>query len=161
MPLEDRQELVNKNHLCTLCLFPGHAVNTCTKPYLCTINNCKMKHCRYLHDTNVVQSSNASVNFDIDVRPQNVMMPVVPIIINNTFHSYALLDTGSSYSFCSQRLVAALDIDGVETNYDLVTMNNTEKKNTIQVDLSIQPKDRSNSFKMSNVLVTYQYKPRR
>ena len=154
MPLDDRQELVSKNHLCTLCLFPGHTVNTCTKPYLCTINNCKMKHCRYLHDTNVVQSSNVSVNFDIDVRSQNVMMPVVPIIINNTFHSYALLDTGSSHSFCSQRLVAALDIDGVETNYDLVTLNNTEKKNTIQVDLSIQPKDRCNYYKMSNVLVT-------
>ena len=154
MPLEDRQELVNKNHLCTLCLFPCHTGNTCTKPYLCTINNCKMKHCRYLHDTNVVQSSNASVNFDIDVRPQNVMMPVEPIIINDTFHSYALLDTGSSHSFCSQRLVAALGIDGVETNHDLVTMNNTEKKNTIQVDLSIQPKGRSNFLKISNVLVT-------
>ena len=85
--------------------------------------------------------------------PSNVLMPIVPVIVNDCFHTYALLDTGSTHTFCSRRLTHALDLDGCETTYNLMTLSNDEK-NSIKVGLSLQPKDRSRCFKLRSVLVT-------
>ena len=115
-----------------------------------------MKHCRYLHiDSQPVHASYATANIDVDSTiPSNVLMPIVPVIVNDCFHTYALLDTGSTHTFCSRRLTHALDLDGCETTYNLMTLSNVEKKNSIKVDLSLQPKDRSSCFNLRSVLVT-------
>ena len=101
MSSDDCMKLVSKHNLCINCLFPNNSVDACRKPYLCNVNNCKEKHCQYLHDHFVkfVQSGNTIVNLDIDLASSHIMMPIVPIIVNNCYATYALLDTGSSHSF--------------------------------------------------------------
>ena len=156
MSLDERRKLVSDKQLCSLCLYPNHTADSCSKPYRCNINNCKMRHCRYLHiDSQPVHASYATANIDVDsTMPSNVLMPIVPVIVNDCFHTYALLDTGSTHTFCSRRLTHALDLDGCETTYNLMTLSNDEEKNSIKVDLSLQPKDRSSCFSLRNVLVT-------
>ena len=156
MSLDERRKLVSDKQLCSLCLYPNHTAVNCSKPYRCNVNNCKMKHCRYLHiDSQPVHASYATANIDVDsTMPSNVLMPIVPVIVNDCFHTYALLDTGSTHTFCSRRLTHALDLDGCETTYNLMTLSNVEKKNSIKVDLSLQPKDRSSCFNLRSVLVT-------
>ena len=156
MSVDDRMKLVSKHNLCINCLFPNHSADACRRPYLCNVNNCKEKHCQYLHDHFVkpVQSGNTIVNLDIDLASSHIMMPIVPIIVNNCYATYALLETGSSHSFCSKRLVSALRIQGKETTYDLMTLDNAEKKSTMEVDISLQPRDQSESFQLRKVLVT-------
>ena len=153
---DNGMKLVSKHNLCINCLFPNHSVDACRKPYLCNVNNCKEKYCQYLHDHFVkfVQSGNTIVNLDIDLASSHIMLPIVPIIVNNCYATYALLDTGSSHSFCSKRLVSALRIQGKETTYDLMTLDNAEKKSTMEVDISLQPRDQSESFQLRKVLVT-------
>ena len=156
MSPDERMKVVTEHKLCINCLLSNHTVKDCNKSYVCTVNDCKQKHCKLLHSSIVksVQGINTIVNLDINVASSHIMMPIVPIIVNNSYATYALLDTGSSHSFCSKRLVSALGIQGNPTAYDLMTLNNAEKKNTLEVDISLQPEDRSDSFELQRVLVT-------
>ena len=156
MSPNERMKVVTEHKLCINCLLSNHTVKDCNKSYVCTVNDCKQKHCKLLHSSIVksVQGTNTIVNLDINVASSHIMMPIVPIIVNNSYATYAILDTGSSHSFCSKRLVSAFGIQGNPTAYDLMTLNNAEKKNTLEVDISLQPEDRSDSFELQRVLVT-------
>ena len=133
MSPDERMKVVTEHKLCINCLLSNHTVKDCNKSYVCTVNDCKQKHCKLLHSSIVksVQGTNTIVNLDINVASSHIMMPIVPIIVNNSYATYALLDTGSSHSFCSKRLVSALGIQGNPTAYDLMTLNNAEKKSTL------------------------------
>ena len=50
--------------------------------------------------------------------------------------------------------MSALHIQGKETNYDLMTLDNAEKISTMEVDISLQPRDQSESFQLRKVLVS-------
>ena len=50
--------------------------------------------------------------------------------------------------------MSALRIQGKETTYDLMTLDNAEKKSTMEVDISLQSRDQSESFQLRKVLVT-------
>ena len=52
----------------------------------------------------------------------NVCMPTVLVIMNNTQHVHALLDRGSSSSFCPRKLVDTLQIKGFQSTYQLKTL---------------------------------------
>ena len=94
MPIDKRYEYVKTNNLCVICLNNDHSVSDCRSTYTCRINDCGEKHSSALHVTknqsdtmgNCVQTSDKS----------NVSIPTVPVIINRTFQTSALLDTGSS-----------------------------------------------------------------
>ena len=137
MSPDERMKVVTEHKLCINCLLSNHTVKDCNKSYVCTVNDCKQKHCQHLHSSIVksVQGTNTIVNLDINVASSHIMMPIVPIIVN-------------------KRLVSALGIQGNPTAYDLMTLNNAEKKNTLEVDISLQPEDQSDSFELQRVLVT-------
>jgi len=84
----------------------------------------------------------------------NVYMPIVPVTINNTFHTHALLDTGSSNSFCSQNLVDRLRLTGTKTNYQLKTLTSCSSQETQMVSLNISSEDGRQDLHMKDVLVT-------
>ena len=143
--------------MCTNCLYNNHKVGDCKRNYVCNVDGCKLKHNRYLHRTLTVDSSNvvvmSNVNFDRNMNTSKIMMPIIPVIINNMFHTHALLYSGSSHSFVTKHLVDALNIDGRRTVYDLRTLNNTQQQNTFEVDISVQPTDCSESYNLMNLLV--------
>ena len=83
-----------------------------------------------------------------------IIMHTIPVIINNTFHTHALLDSGSSHSFVTKHLVDTLNMDGRRTVYDLRTLRNIQQQDTFELDIYIHPTDCSESYDLINYLVT-------
>lgn len=66
--------------------------------------------------------------------------------------AYALLDSCSSNSFCSQRLAQKLDLKGQSVTYDFSTMNKTVSLESRLVDLSLLS-DTGERLDMSDVYI--------
>ena len=151
MPINKRHEYVKNNNLCVLCLNNDHSVSDCRSTYTCRINDCGEKHSSALHVTknqsdtvgNCVQTSDKS----------NVSIPTVPVIINRTFQTSALLDTGSSTSFCTRRLMNKLKLQGANMSYQLKTLHGTNNHCSEAIHLHVSSRDGAASLEMSNVLV--------
>ena len=151
MPINKRHEYVKTNNLCVLCLNNDHSVSDCRSTYTCRINDCGEKHSSALHVTknisdtvgNCVQTSDKS----------NVSIPTVPVIINSTFQTSALLDTGSSTSFCTRRLMNILKLQGANMSYQLKTLHGTNNHCSEAIHLHVSSRDGAASLEMSNVLV--------
>ena len=110
MPIDKRCNYVKSNNLCVLCLSSEHPLSDCRSTYTCKVNNCGEKHSSSLH---VYKFQSPAVgNCVISCDKSNVSMPTVPVIIDSTFQTSALLDTGSSVSFCSKRLMNELELQG-------------------------------------------------
>ena len=97
MPIDQRCDYVKTNNLCTLCLSKNHPVSNCKSTYTCKVNNCGEKHSSSLH---VSQNHTPIVGNCVKAFDKtNISMPTVPVLINGTLQTFALLDTGSSASF--------------------------------------------------------------
>ena len=64
-------------------------------------------------------------------------MPIVPIIVNGTYETYALLDTGSNSSFCTNRLVSNLDVHGKIIDYELNTVHGVNSTRSQSVKFNV------------------------
>ena len=152
MPIEKRCDYVSANNLCVLCLSKDHSVADCQSTYVCKINNCGEKHSSSLHVYPNVQlpSLTSSVHSNDN---SNVYMPTVPVVIDGIFHTSALLDTGSSTTFCTKRLVEELKLQGVKMSYKLQTLHGSKDSCSDVVDFQVSSEDRLKRLYMRNVLV--------
>ena len=152
MPIDKRYDYVKNNKLCVLCLSNDHSVSECGSPYVCKINNCGEKHSSSLHVYPNVQlpSLTSSVHSNDN---SNVYMPTVPVVIDGIFHTSALLDTGSSTTFCTKRLVEELKLQGVKMSYKLQTLHGSKDRCSDVVDFQVSSEDRLKRLYMRNVLV--------
>ena len=117
---EDRRRVADDYKLRYNCLYGGHYVNSCRSQGVCNINICKIRHNTMLHSSDTIVNASASTTSD-------TYMSVVTVLVNNEFESYALLDTASNTSFCSQKLVDRLKLKGVSANLIMSTLNNVTK----------------------------------
>ena len=83
----------------------------------------------------------------------NVYMPTVPVVINNTLETFALLDTGSNASFCSRHLMNSLKLQGSNTSYQLKTLHGSNTHCSEIVEIQVLSRDGTASLKMNNVFV--------
>ena len=98
--------MVKDNRLCENCLLANHTVDTCFKKFVCDVEGCGKKHTSFIHGIDTVNPT-SHVTSIVNKSPSNnnVLMPIVPIVVNGSVKTYALLDTGSSASLCSSILV--------------------------------------------------------
>ena len=80
-------------------------------------------------------------------------MPTVPVIIDGTFQTSALLDTGSSVSFCSKRLMNELKLQGATMSCQPWTVHGTDNRCGTFLNLQVTSQDGAGSLQMNNVLV--------
>ncbi|KAJ8047035.1 hypothetical protein HOLleu_05917 [Holothuria leucospilota] len=80
-------------------------------------------------------------------------MPVVVVTVNDTERVLALLDPGSSNSFCSERLSRNLGIKGKQRAYHLSTLNQCTSKKSEVVNFTVTS-DFDETLNMSGVFVT-------
>lgn len=100
------------------------------------------------------QKGNVSENFEANVSTAvNVHLPVVSVRINDTVIVNALLDTGSSSSFCSADLANQLNLDCDSTKYRLSTLHGSNEQVTSIVSFRAASLDGHRSLNMSNVFV--------
>ncbi|KAJ8041448.1 hypothetical protein HOLleu_12262 [Holothuria leucospilota] len=109
---KDRLDIVIKNNLCHNCLLSTHQTSKCGKKSVCSVKGCGKKHTMYIHidDETNVSTGQTDITYMNDFVGKDVYMPVVVVTVNDTERVLALLDPGSSNSFCSERLSRNLGI---------------------------------------------------
>ena len=165
MSPRERLALVERHRLCHNCLLGSHDTQSCGKKSVCLVENCGKKHTMYLHINSVnsanVDNSNlrsavadgaSTVTSGATSANHSTYMPVVQVKVNDTESVYALLDTGSSNSFCSQRLIDKLGVDGIYQKLNVSTLSDSISKNSKLVQLDVVSKDGS-QMKLSGVYV--------
>ena len=80
-------------------------------------------------------------------------MPLVEVIVNDTYHTHALLDTGSSDSFCTEQMASVLSLCGPSTTYRLNTLNTTGEQTCQMVHFNVASRITHNALEMKNVRV--------
>ena len=145
----ERLQFVKQNKLCENCLMSNHTTDDCRKPGRCTV--CNAKHTRFIQIENVSQglnesTSNPSLNNltnsnvvhvngecgptrlsescnNVPSTGKHVLLPLVNVTINETYSTYALLDTASTGSFCTNNLVKSLGISGKKVTLNMNTLS--------------------------------------
>ena len=150
----EKRSVVRDKQLCYRCLRPGHPIKECRSRMVCGVESCKStsQHtplhvnpggARVSPLGNVV----ASCRDEGSTEGQHACLDVVPVCVSfgdAEILTYALLDTGSSVSFCETRLIDRLGLSSqrgrvVETYVETLT--------------TVQPKRlRIESFYLTNVL---------
>ena len=153
MPIDKRCDYVKTNNLCILCLSKDHSVSECRSTYMCRINDCGKKHSSSLHVYDIQPATSAVGNSVQTCDTSNTYMPTVPVLINDTLETFALLDTGSSTSFCSRRLIKEMKLKCTNTSYQLKTLHGTNNKFSKTVNLQVSSRDGLSSLEMNNVIV--------
>jgi hypothetical protein len=155
-PVQDRREFAKQNNLCFNCLRKGHLSINCHDVRCCTAIGCGKKHATLLHlnddarrqisnnsetivVSNVAECQGNSVNVKGQVENQynytgtgfsRVVLPVLPIIVQSPngerVLTHALLDTGSTNTFCSKHFADKLKLHGRLERVTLATLGNPE-----------------------------------
>ena len=151
-PME-RVDFAKKAGLCFNCLNKGHMTKDCSLNRLCSVDGCKMKHTKFLHivrtpqeqkgspqQTRSVQSSSQSqseslpeVHLDAQSHATGagqfkIALPIVPVRVygpegNHAVDTFALLDSGSTNSFCTKDLTRRLGVSGRKQTLSLSTLD--------------------------------------
>ena len=119
-----RRQFVVSNNLCENCFLSNHVTNNCRKNSVCDVPNCGEKHSRFIHvdpAIPVVHNCNANV-----VASSTVHLPVVPISINDSYKTSVLLDTASTSTFVTRKVVRnlGLNVKRADITHQLCTLNN-------------------------------------
>ena len=152
MPINKRCAYVKDNNLCCLCLSKDHSVSECRSSYVCRVNDCGKKHSSSLHVQDNHPPAVAGNCVQTCDKP-NTYIPTVPVLINDTLQTFALLDTSSSASFCSRRLMKEMKLQCTNTSYKLRTLHGTDNNFSENVNLRVSSQDGLSSIEMSNVIV--------
>ena len=78
-------------------------------------------------------------------------MAIIPVIIIGTFYTHALLDAGSTNSFCSRRLATELNVTGTKMSYQLQTLHGYSDRHSDLVKHKMPSIDDKESLKMNTV----------
>lgn len=138
--LDKRLKTVKERGLCFNCLTGKHVASKCRYTWTCTIPGCGKKHHRLLH-----RPSNAEANGEhagvgatavcdsIGAGSFRVALPIVQVTVSTTagdkvITTGALLDSGSTNTFCSSRLTRELGVKGEKVQLSLTTL---ESRNSV------------------------------
>ena len=180
MKVEDRLKFVNDKKLCWNCLKPGHFASRCWLRRTCSVPGCGAKHTKFLHmldgtDTrepsapvvpaviSEAQSTFAEVDHGVNYsvsgpsQAMRIALPIVPVIVRapgsrRSMHTFALLDPGSTNTFCSQELVQQLGVSGEKELLSLTTLERTNSETeTLVVCLEVSDVSKENVLKIPEV----------
>ena len=166
----ERLDYVKQNRLCFLCLQSGHGSNDCEKKYRCTVEGCGKKHSKFIH-TNPARTSQNNLGYGSEQdrsdhtetsdqgssgnnngTQTNVYLPIIPVKLPDGHIYHALLDSGSTNSFCSSNLASKLKLKPQPANIQIDTLSHSSKINKF-VTCELQSCDGSNRATLNNLLV--------
>ena len=168
-----------KQSICLKChaVHPLHAEDICCK-------QCNLNHSTYIHVDDVIVNKDVDVNTvtPVDI-PTNfsgttlasnsaddtpsgdyTFMPTVSVVVNESYNTHALLDSGSTNSFITSDAVKCLGLSGKTVNYRHSTVDTPCMTTSTKVaNFILYSLDGSKSLTMSNVFVVeevpYTYSP--
>ena len=164
---------VKEKRLYFNCFATKHMARSCWKASACDVHGCLSKHSKLLHyplqspggrprlrqDHGVEQQGRAE-DKDQPVKghicacgpsqpeTSKIALPIVSVKVRakgqrKYVHTYALLDSGSTKTFCSRTLVDKLGLEGTKTTLSLTTVKDNERSDTVVVALEITGARRS------------------
>ncbi len=157
MTPEQRFQEIREKSLCFNCLAGTHSSRDCRSKRRCGINGCGRKHSYLLHPTKNDNSDTKNVGSDarsaqnlessdsskfsgfVDTQcflgsaDDKIALPIVAVKVKSksghkSVETFALLDSGSSHTFCSQSLINELGLSGRKETLSLTTL---EKKDSV------------------------------
>ena len=158
---------VDSKELKCHAVHPLHAEDICCK-------QCNLNHSTYTHVDDVIVNKDVDVNtvtpVDIptnssgttlasnsaDVTPSSdyTFMPTVSVVVNESYNTHALLDSGSTNSFITSDAVKCLALSGKTAIYKCSTVNTPcMTTSTKVVNFILYSLDGTESLSMSNVFV--------
>ena len=168
-----------KQSICLKChaVHPLHAEAICCK-------QCSLNHSTYTHVDDVIVNKNVDVNTVMPSQMQTTnsagtagansaddmpssdytFMSTVSVVVNESYNTHALLDSGSTNSFITSHAVKCLGLSGKTVNYRHSTVDTLcMTTSTKVVNFILYSLDGSKSLTMSNVFVVeevpYTYSP--
>ena len=127
----DKLSFMKTKGICYGCLNPGHISKDCNRRLTCNV--CKRTHPSILHIAtketdrpSVVSVAESCAH--IGAGDHEIGLSIVPVNVkaakgSHVIQTYALLDPGSSATFCSEELRTRLNLKGKRTRILLRTMN--------------------------------------
>ena len=162
--IQDRLNFVKDNNLCYNCLLPGHISRKCTLDRKCPISGCGRKHSKLLHITpsppKPIQSGFTVDCNATESKLMKVALPIVPVSVraaggNMYVNTYALLDSGSTNTFCSQELTKRVKAVGKDQKLSLTTLDKTNSCiNTTLVGLEVKGVNENQVIDLCTVYAT-------
>ena len=170
--INQRLAFVAHHKLCCICFSKEHATINCPADIVC--KKCSLNHSTYIHVDDVIVNKDVDVNtvtpVDIptnssgttlasnsaDDTPSSdyTFMPTVSVVVNESYKTHALLDSGSTNSFITSDAVKCLGLSGKTVIYRHSTVDTLcMTTSTKVVNFILYSLDGSKSLTMSNVFV--------
>jgi len=168
LSVADRRKFATESKLCFNCLKSGHFAGSCRLQRTCPVDGCGKKHTKFLHlksqgsneqhpEVAMNRASCGAVGMGVATR---IALPVVAVNVRaddakQPILTYALLDPGSTNTFCSQDLAGKLGVKGLSTTLSLATLEQPDKKVMSTVtSLEIAPAEGGIFYKLTDVFTT-------
>jgi len=139
--VENRLKIIRDKKLCFNCLSGKHLAARCKSTWACSVPGCGKKHSKLLHrfagsgnsdsvaeagrSNKVVDAEASALCGFIGAGNLRVALPVVPVkvrALGRCVKTCALLDAGSTNSFCSAALLEHLGVTGIRQSLSLTTL---------------------------------------
>ena len=182
--INQRLAFVAHHKLCCICFSKEHATINCPADIVC--KKCSLNHSTYIHVDDVIVNKDVDVDVNtvtpVDI-PTNssgttlasnsaddtpssdyTFMPTVSVVVNESYKTHALLDSGSTNSFVTSDAVKCFGLSGKTVIYRHSTVDTPcMTTSTKVVSFILYSLDGSKSLTMSNVFVVeevpYTYSP--
>ena len=182
--INQRLAFVAHHKLCCICFSKEHATINCPADIVC--KKCSLNHSTYIHVDDVIVNKDVDVDVNtvtpVDI-PTNssgttlasnsaddtpssdyTFMPTVSVVVNESYKTHALLDSGSTNSFITSDAVKCVGLSGKTVIYRHSTVDTLcMTTSTKVVNFILYSLDGSKSLTMSNVFVVeevpYTYSP--
>ena len=142
-------------------------IATCDKSRTCNVDGCNSKHNALLHVNQVRSYTQYNVNSNEGGRSPNVVtgsvnscmtgnrvyLPLVTVLVNGREPAVALLDTGSTNTFITERLASKLSLQGKSVPCRLSTLGSKLNLMTEHVTFDVSPLNDDVTFNVRNVCV--------
>lgn len=138
MSLDERYKVVQENRRCRNCFQQGHRAKYCQSHQVCS--KCNKWHHVLLHAEGGLRNSAAvAVNSYASFRDTQYatvrlhsVLPIVPVLVKSTdgrrqVKAYALLDSGSTDTFCSLELADELQVGGQFATIQVSTVDQVKR----------------------------------
>ena len=160
------------DELCCMCFSKEHAAVNCSADIVS--KKCHLNHSTYIHVDDVIVNKDVDVN---TVTPVDILtnssgttlasnsaddtpsgdytfIPTVSVVVNESYNTHALLDSGSTNSFITSDAVKCLGLSGKTVNYKHSTVDTLcMTTSTKVVNFILYSLDGTESLSMSNVFV--------
>ena len=162
------------DELCCMCFSKEHATINCPADIVC--KKCSLNHSTYIHVDDVIVNKDVDVDVNtvtpVDIHTNSsgttlasnsaddtpssdyAFMPTVSVVVNESYKTHALLDSGSTNSFITSDAVKCFGLSGKTVIYRHSTVNTPcMTTSTKVVNFILYSLDGTESLSMSNVFV--------